>query len=114
MGMSLVGLLGGAAVEAFDYELARVAENVLDPNTVPTTTREITLKVKIKPTPDRELGAVEIHCAAKLAPSQPLATRLYFGMQNGKAIAIENNPKQQKLPEMEPVKLRAIGGEDND
>ena len=109
---SLIDLLGGAVVEAFDHELGRVAENILDPNTLSTSSREITLKVKIKPTPDRQLGAVEFLCSAKLAPSKPLATRIYFGTQNGKAVAIEHDPRQLTLPQGEPAKteLRAVEG----
>jgi hypothetical protein len=109
--VSLTDLLGGAAVEAFDHELARVAENILDPNTLAAASREITLKVKIKPTPDRELGEVNINCSAKLAPSKPLATRIYFGRHKGMAVAIEHDPKQPKFPQVEEQKLKAVGGE---
>lgn len=109
--VSLKDLLGGAAIEAFDYELSRIVGNILDPNTVAIATREIILKVKIKPTEDRELGAISCNCSAKLAPSKPLTSRLYFGMHNGKAVAIEHDPKQPQLPIEEPAKLKAIGGQ---
>lgn len=110
--VSLTDLLGGAAVEAFDYEIGKVAENILDPNTPPLAVREITLKVKIKPSPERDMGSVTVACTSKLAPSAPLASRMYFGMQGGKPIAVERNPNQPNLPGTEqPTKLRAIGGQ---
>ena len=112
--VSLNDIMGGAAIEAFDHELQRLAENVLDPNTVPTATREIVLKVKIKPTSDRELGAVSLTCTAKLASSKPLDTRLFFAMQKGRAVAIEHDPKQLQVPLEAPVKLVAAGGKKDD
>jgi hypothetical protein len=109
--VSLTDFLGGAAIEAFDYEMSRVAENILDPNTLATSPREITLKVTIKPTADREMGSVDFHCTTKIAPTKPLNTRIFFSLENGHAIAIEHDPKQMKLPETEePAKLKAVGG----
>jgi hypothetical protein len=95
--VSLENLGAGAAAELFQLELDRVLENIQDPNTKATTIREITLKIKIKPDEDRDYGAVSIACTAKLSPVNPYPTQLVFGIENGKAVATEYNPKQSDL-----------------
>jgi hypothetical protein len=51
--VNLPGLARGAAVELWAEELKKVAANILDVNTDPKATREITLKATIQPNEDR-------------------------------------------------------------
>lgn len=51
--VNLPGLARGAAVELWAEELKKVAANILDVNTDPKATREITLKATILPNEDR-------------------------------------------------------------
>ena len=95
--VSLENLGAGAATELFDLELQRVLENISDKNTKPTALREVTLKIKIKPSEDRDYGEVEISCVAKLAPVKPFPTNIFIGRHLGRTVATEHNPKQAKL-----------------
>jgi hypothetical protein len=97
--LSLATLGGGAAVEKFDEEFRRLAENVLDPNTEATDKREITLKVTVKPTKERRDGELTIKVASKLAAPIAVQTRAFFAQdrQSGEFIAGEHNPQQMAL-----------------
>jgi len=95
--VSLTTLRGGAAVELFDRELQRVAENILDPNTPIAGAREVRLVVKIKPTEDRESAHVTIYAEAKLQRASGAATRLFFGRRLGRPCAVEVDPNQGTL-----------------
>lgn len=113
--VTLASLANGAAVEAFDYELERALENILDPNTKPTVVREVTLKVKIKPSEDRALASVEFGASSKMAPVKTLGTRFFIGNREGKPIATEHDTRQMSLPDKEtatPVKLGIVNGGD--
>lgn len=112
--VSLSNLLGGAVVERFDDEMKAVLKNILDPNTT-LSAREITLKVKIKPDQDRDLGKIDIEVKSKLAPSAPLATKVWIGLDKTGPCATEYNPHQPSLPEVNTPRptvtvLRTAGG----
>lgn len=97
--ISLKNLGGGAAIERFDDELSRVLDNVMDPNTDAEKVREVTLKVKIKPTKDRDMGAVSIEVNGKIASPSGYPTQIFIGRDSltGMVEAYESNPKQGKL-----------------
>ena len=102
--VSLESLANGAAKELFDIELTRVLENILDRNTTEKT-REITLKVKIKPNKERDFCDVNVTCNAKLAAIDDVKTHLFIGRsaQGRELVAQEHNPQQMRL-EMEADK----------
>lgn len=75
--LSLANLAGGAAIERFDIELARVLENIADPNTS-LKPRKITLEVVIKPDDRREGCDIGVSCAAKLAGLTAFGTHIYI------------------------------------
>lgn len=77
--VSLDNLGGGAAVEKFNDELAEVLRNIQDPNTNPTTVRDIKLTVSLKPTEDRASAAVLISTTKKLAPIKAFASQVFIG-----------------------------------
>jgi hypothetical protein len=95
--VSLESLGNGAAVELFSDALGKVLNNIVDINTDPKAVREVTLKVKIKPNEDREVGQVQISTATKLAPIKSVDTVVFIGRRGGQAIAVESNPKQPGL-----------------
>lgn len=115
--ITLENLGGGAAAEMFEESLAKVIENVVNPNTKPETTRSITLCMKVKPgKKQRTLCVVELSCVEKLAPVMPFETAIFVGMDNGVAEATEYAPDQGKLFEDEKQnvqtesKVIAMGG----
>ena len=95
--VSLETLGFGAAAEMFQAELEKLVFNIADPNTKPELKRHITLKLVIKPTKDRSMCAVEIHCDSKLAPVLPFESTMFVGVEHGVAVASEYNPQQQQL-----------------
>lgn len=86
-----------AAIELFNVEFQRALENCLDENTKPDTVRTVSLIVKIKPDKQRESCSVEIGATSKLAPVHPYPTQFWLGKDKGRAIAIEDDPKQRNL-----------------
>lgn len=69
----------GAAVERANLELNKVLANIMDENTSPIVVREVTLKIKIKPSEDRTVGAVTIQAMSKLAPVRECVTQVFIG-----------------------------------
>lgn len=96
--VSLDTLNNGAAVERFNYELARVLENILDLNTSPTAGRQVQLTMKIKPSEDRTFCFNEIIVTSKLAPIKPVAGSMHVSQSIHGAMATEFNPQQQSIP----------------
>jgi len=92
--INLSNLGGGVAIEKFDEELARVVDNILDPNTDPGAKREVVIKVSVVPSKDRKHGDIEVSTSTKLAPSVSYSTQAFFGQSEGKPVAFENNPHQ--------------------
>lgn len=91
----------------FDRELSAVLDNILDPNTSATTTREITIRVAFKPNEDREVGVVAIASTSKLAPVKAVGTMVYIGRRGGRAVATENNPRQMAFDTLGAASDRA-------
>ena len=109
--LSLANLYDGAVIEAVDHALQEVFDNILDPNTETTKTREGVLKIKVKPNQERNLGTVTFQATAKLAPAQPLETAILIDRdRNGKAVAIEHftRPKGKLLPLQELQEVQKV------
>jgi hypothetical protein len=104
--MNLATLGGGAAIEKFQDELARVVANILDPNTETNAKREIVLRVVFRPVKDRSRPVVEaavaVYASSKLAPPVAFATRAFVGVHQGVAIVCEDNPAQLTLEALMP------------
>lgn len=91
----------GAAPERFQDELARLVENVLDPNTDPEAVRSITLTLKVKPHESREQATVALEVKSKLAPPKAVPDVMYLGKarDTGELVATRYDPAQLKLGE---------------
>lgn len=96
-GVTLDTLGGGALSELFAAELGRVLANLADPNTDEKMKRSITMTVSFKPNRDRDVADVDIACHSKLAGISKVSTQLFVGRQQGKLIAVENDPRQSNL-----------------
>lgn len=99
---------GGALSELFAAELARVLANIADPNTDPTTKRQIAITVSLKPKADRDIADVELKCGSKLAGIMTVQTRLFVGKHHGKLIAVESDPRQNGLFDEDKPQLAAV------
>jgi hypothetical protein len=107
-GVTLDTIGGGALVELFDAELARVLENIQDPNTDAKTKRTVTVKVTFSPNENRDIADVNLTCGSKLAGIKTVSTRLFVGKSRGKLIAVENDPRQSKLFDQESPRPTAV------
>jgi len=105
--VTLQTLGGGAAIEKFEVELQRVIDNMLDPNTLATASREIVLKVTIKPDQNRQVGTVAIATTCKLASDAPFTTQLFVDKDG---VAYTSDPRQEDL--FEDSNIKPIGKKD--
>lgn len=108
-GVTLDTIGSGALGELFQVELNRVLANIADPNTVAMTKRSIEIKVTFKTRSDREVADVELTCASKLAPVAKVSTQVFMGRQNGKFVAVENDPRQGNFFDQAKPQLVASG-----
>ena len=95
--LQLPTLAGGAANELFEDELAKVLENIVDPNTDAEAVRTINLRLKIKPAMDRDSASIAFEANSKLAPTLGVGTNMFIGKRRGGLVAVEHNPKQLQL-----------------
>ncbi len=65
---SIMSMARGAFEERVDYEMDKVIQNILDPNTKATAKRKITLTIEL--TPDDERRTIGVSVTAK-SSSQP-------------------------------------------
>jgi hypothetical protein len=99
--LSLTNLLQGAVVERFDIVLQEVLDNVHNLNCDADAVREITVKVKIKPSLDRDLIAYSANVVPKLAPLSSVVGKAVVDKDvKGNGVAHEIIPFiQQELPQ---------------
>lgn len=94
--LKLLNLNDGDAAERFDFELAKVLKNILDPNTDAKATRKVVLTVTIKPDEKRERLDINIQALPTLAPYLPSQTMAFIGKDaHGNIKANEYKPPQQ-------------------
>lgn len=74
---SVMEMSGGAILERVDYEMGKIIDNIMDPNTKATAKRKVTVTLEIVPDDDRT--GITVHTVAKstLAPTNPIMTALY-------------------------------------
>lgn len=69
---SIIDMARGAIKERVDYEMTRVVENILDPNTSATAARKITITLNLKPDDTRQNIAVSCVAKSTLAATNPV------------------------------------------
>ena len=66
---SIMSMARGAFEERVDYEMDKVIQNILDPNTKATAKRKITLTIEL--TPDDERRTIGVSVSRPRRPSAP-------------------------------------------
>ena len=74
---SILQMARGAIQERADYEMSRLLDNILDPNTAATAQRTRPLTLKLQPDDTRQHLAVRCVAKAVLAATNPVTTSLY-------------------------------------
>ena len=73
----------GAILERVDYEMGKVIDNIMDPNTKPTGKRMITVTLELIPGSDRRTITLNTTAKSTLIPTDPVTTSLYITNQPG-------------------------------
>ena len=74
---SIMSMARGAFEERVDYEMDKVIQNILDPNTKATAKRKITLTIELTQDDERRTIGVSVTAKSTLAATNPVATALY-------------------------------------
>ena len=70
---SIMRMARGAFEERVDYEMDKVIQNILDPNTKATAKRKITLTIELTPDDERRQIQVSVTAKSTLAATNPVA-----------------------------------------
>ncbi|MGM0228664.1 hypothetical protein IGJ28_000725 [Enterococcus sp. AZ091] len=89
----------GALQERFNFELAQVAKNILDPNTDPEKKRKITIDITVLSDEYREGLVFDCQVKSKLAPRQNVTSKVIIG-KNAKGEVVANELKSGQLGQM--------------
>lgn len=68
---SILEMSMGAILERVDYEMGKVMENILDPNTKATAKRKISVTLELIPSADRRTITVQSTAKRSLTPTDP-------------------------------------------
>ena len=68
---SIMSMARGAFEERVDYEMDKVIQNILDPNTKATAKRKITLTIELTPDDERRTIGVQVTAKSTLAATNP-------------------------------------------
>lgn len=91
---SIMSMARGAFEECVDYEMDKVIQNILDPNTKATAKRKITLTIELTPDDERRTIGVSVTAKSTLAATNPVATALYVTSDgNGELVVAEMVPQ---------------------
>ena len=79
---SILQMARGAIQERADYEITKILDNILDPNTSATAARKLTLTLTLKPDDTRQNIAVGVVAKSTLEATNPVTTSLYVADQD--------------------------------
>ena len=74
---SILQMARGAIQERADYEITKILDNILDPNTSATAGRKLTITLTLKPDDTRQNITVGVVAKSTLAATNPVTTSLY-------------------------------------
>jgi hypothetical protein len=110
--VTLESLHDGAAGEMWAAALARVLENIADPNTDHKTKRAITLSFVFAADEERHVGDVQVSCQTKLAGMKGVQTVIFIGKHEGRLVAVEQ-PRQQDMFPVPGAKVHEFPAKDD-
>lgn len=92
---SILEMSMGAILERVDYEMEKVLQNILDPNTKATGKRKITVGLELIPSADRKTITVQTIAKSTLCPTEPITTSLFITTQpkTGEMVVAEMTPQ---------------------
>lgn len=75
---SILEMSMGAILERVDYEMGKVLDNIIDPNTKATAKRKITVNLELIPSADRRTITVMTTAKCTLVATDPITTSLFI------------------------------------
>lgn len=100
------------AGERFDQEVAKLVENMADPNVPWKGKREITIKLALVTNEERQEAKYELKFETKKVGPKSLGGTMFFGMQGETAVANLATPPNQTMIDDPPAGVvRMNGGE---
>lgn len=112
---SILDMAMGAFKERADYEMSKVIDNILDPNTRADKKRSITVTIELLPDSERQNLRISTTVKSKLEPTNPISTALYItGNENGEPTIVEMVPQipgqiaMDGSEQAEPILLKLI------
>ena len=95
----------GALMERANYELERIVENILDPNTPAAKKRKLTVTLELLPDEDRRMIQISATAKSALMATTPIQAAFWLSADdNGVPVMqelIADTPDQTILPEVE-------------
>ena len=91
---SILDMAMGAFKERADYEMSKVIDNILDPNTKADKKRTLTITIELTPDTERQNLRILTTVKSKLEPTNPISTALYItGDEHGEPTIVEMVPQ---------------------
>lgn len=115
---SILEMARGSFLEQVDYEMAKIIDNILDPNTKATGKRKITVTMELIPDDSRRQIGVSFSTKLAFVATNPLTTSLYVlgGSDTGEMCVVEmvpqipgqlelNGAEQERPPQLKIIKI---------
>ena len=91
---SILTMAQGAIEEKVDYEVSRVIDNILDPNTKPDAKRKVTITLEFVPDAERRRIAISATAKSVLVPAAAAVTAVVVTTDgNGELVVAEMVPQ---------------------
>lgn len=91
---SILTMAQGAIEEKVDYEVSRVIDNILDPNTKPDAKRKVTITLEFVPDAERRRIAISATAKSVLVPATAAVTAVVVTTDgNGELVVAEMVPQ---------------------
>ena len=92
---SILEMANGGFLEQVNYEMSKVIDNILDPNTKATGKRKITVTMEITPDDSRMNFSVRFSTKLALVPVNALTTSMHIFVERdtGEIQVVENVPQ---------------------
>jgi hypothetical protein len=103
---SILEMARGAFLERADYEMKRILDNILDPNTSATAKRKMTITVTFEPDADRKDISTRVEVKTSLAATNSIRTTLYIAGESSDGV-----PQVVEMVPQIPGQLDMFGGE---
>lgn len=100
---SILEMARGALLERADYELNRIIDNIMDPNTPATKKRKLVVSIELAPDENRTMIAIAASAKSTLAVTTPISSVFSVcadkdGVPTIKEMVVDDAPEQEILP----------------